>query len=147
TGEVLAQKGDKLDRKLLNKIIPYLEREEDKLGEDVKEPQEAVLDEPIRLQSIEVVDPTDPDGERTLKVIGNAGVEKNVSILQRRILWGRSAISSTGFMASVVQMIATIWVIGDSVRWANSCKISFASVFPVWSESCANGCRFKIHLA
>src|SRR5699024_8239142 len=78
TGEVLAQKGDKLDRKLLNKIIPYLEREEDKLGEDVKEPQEAVLDEPIRLQSIEVVDPTDPDGERTLKVIGNAGVEKNV---------------------------------------------------------------------
>src|SRR5699024_4859310 len=46
TGEVLAQKGDKLDRKLLNKIIPYLEREEDKLGEDVKEPQEAVLDEP-----------------------------------------------------------------------------------------------------
>src|SRR5699024_1191624 len=78
TGEVLAQKGDKLDRKLLNKIIPYLEREEDKLGEDVKEPQEAVLDELIRLQSIEVVDPTDPDGELTLQVFGNAGVEKNV---------------------------------------------------------------------
>src|SRR5699024_11218911 len=78
TGDVLAQKGHKLDSKLLNKIIPYLEREENKLGVDVKDPQEAVLDEPIRLQSIEVVDPTDPDGERTLKVIGNAGVEKNV---------------------------------------------------------------------
>src|SRR5699024_11162706 len=78
TGEVLAQKGDKLERKLLNKIIPYLEREEDKLGEEVLEPAEAGLEEPIRLQSIRVDDPTDPDGERTLKVIGNAAVETDV---------------------------------------------------------------------
>src|SRR5699024_8275039 len=33
TGEVLAQKGDKLERKLLNKIIPYLENQENMLGE------------------------------------------------------------------------------------------------------------------
>src|SRR5699024_11197149 len=37
TGEVLAQKGDKLDRKLLNKLSPYLDRDEDKLGEEVVE--------------------------------------------------------------------------------------------------------------
>ncbi|WP_164670669.1 DNA-directed RNA polymerase subunit beta [Virgibacillus doumboii] len=78
TGEVLAQKGDKLERKLLNKIIPYLENEEDKLGEKVLEPQEGVLEDPIHLQSIKIVDPTDPNGERELDVIGNGGVDTGV---------------------------------------------------------------------
>src|SRR5699024_2845367 len=49
TGEVLAQKGDKLERKLLDKLLPYLDREEDMLGEQVLEPDEAVLEEPIRI--------------------------------------------------------------------------------------------------
>ncbi|ASK61665.1 DNA-directed RNA polymerase subunit beta [Virgibacillus phasianinus] len=78
TGEVLAQKGDKLERKLLNKIIPYLEQEEDKAGEHEIEPQEGVLEDPIKLQTIKIVDPTDPSGERELNVIGNASVDKSV---------------------------------------------------------------------
>ncbi|AIF42040.1 DNA-directed RNA polymerase subunit beta [Virgibacillus sp. SK37] len=78
TGEVLAQKGDKLERKLLNKIIPYLEKEEDKLGERIAEPHEGVLDEQITLQSIKIVDPTDPSGEKELTVIGNADVDTSV---------------------------------------------------------------------
>ncbi|TFJ92882.1 DNA-directed RNA polymerase subunit beta [Lentibacillus salicampi] len=78
TGEVLAQKGDKLERKLLNKIIPYLENQEDMLGEKHVELSDGVLDEPIRLQSIKIIDPTDPDGERELNVIGNAGVDRAI---------------------------------------------------------------------
>ncbi|GAA0596948.1 DNA-directed RNA polymerase subunit beta [Virgibacillus siamensis] len=91
TGEVLAQKGDKLERKLLNKIIPYLEKEEDKIGEKVLEPAEGVLEDPIELQSIKIVDPTDPSGERSLNVIGNAGIDWDVkNIMPADIL---SAIS------------------------------------------------------
>ncbi|HLS08840.1 DNA-directed RNA polymerase subunit beta [Lentibacillus sp.] len=78
TGEVLAQKGDRLERKLLNKIIPYLENQENMLGEKQVEPNEGVLDEAIRLQSVKIIDPTDPDGERELEVIGNAHVDRNV---------------------------------------------------------------------
>ncbi len=78
TGEVLAQKGDKLERKLLDKIIPYLEKDEEKLGEKSVELQEGVLDDPILVQSIKIVDPTDPSGERELNVVGNAGVDRGV---------------------------------------------------------------------
>ncbi|WP_404450857.1 DNA-directed RNA polymerase subunit beta [Virgibacillus necropolis] len=78
TGEVLAQKGDKLERKLLNKIIPYLEQEDGKVGEQQVELQEGVLEDPIKLQTIKIVDPTDPSGERELNVIGNASVDRSI---------------------------------------------------------------------
>ncbi|MBT2217173.1 DNA-directed RNA polymerase subunit beta [Virgibacillus dakarensis] len=78
TGEVLAQKGDRLERKLLNKLIPHLEKEEGMLGEQTLEPHDGVLEDPIRVQSVKIVDPTDPSGERELHVIGNAGIEKAV---------------------------------------------------------------------
>ncbi|MBU5467996.1 DNA-directed RNA polymerase subunit beta [Virgibacillus sp. MSJ-26] len=78
TGEVLAQKGDKLERKLLNKIIPYLEQEEDKLGETIYELDEAVLEEPVHVQMVKIFDPTDPEGERVLNVIGNASIDSDV---------------------------------------------------------------------
>ncbi|OZU87238.1 DNA-directed RNA polymerase subunit beta [Virgibacillus indicus] len=78
TGEVLAQKGDKLERKLLNKLIPYFEREEEKLGERMLEPHDGVLEDQISLQSIKIVDPTDPAGERELNVIGNGSVDRSI---------------------------------------------------------------------
>jgi len=78
TGEVLAQEGEKIDRKLLNKLIPFLEKEEEKLGEESIELPSGILDEPIRFQSIKVVDPTDPEGERVLNVIGNADVADDI---------------------------------------------------------------------
>ncbi|MGY0694005.1 DNA-directed RNA polymerase subunit beta [Virgibacillus sp. FSP13] len=91
TGEVLAQKGDRLERKLLNKLLPYLEKEEDMLGEKILEPHDGVLEDPIRVQSVKIVDPTDPSGERELNIIGNAGIDKGVkNIMPADIL---SAIS------------------------------------------------------
>src|SRR5699024_1087785 len=47
TGEVLAKKGDKLERKLLNNLIPYLERSEHKVGEKIIEPEDGILEDPI----------------------------------------------------------------------------------------------------
>ncbi|HEY4600426.1 MAG TPA: DNA-directed RNA polymerase subunit beta [Cerasibacillus sp.] len=78
TGEVLAQKGDKLERKLLNKIIPHLENNDSLVGEKVLDSEEAILGEPVRLQSVKIIDPTDPSGERVLHVIGNGNIEANV---------------------------------------------------------------------
>ncbi|TQS76082.1 DNA-directed RNA polymerase subunit beta [Ornithinibacillus gellani] len=78
TGEVLAQKGDKLERKVLNRLIPYLEKETNKLGENYLELDEGILEEPIKLQTIKIMDPTDPEGERVLHVTGNAEVDSNI---------------------------------------------------------------------
>lgn len=78
TGEVLAQKGDKLERKLLNKLIPYLDDAENKLGEKAIDLQGSVLQDDIIVQSIKILDPTDPSGERVLNVVGNAGVDSGV---------------------------------------------------------------------
>jgi DNA-directed RNA polymerase subunit beta len=78
TGEVLAQKGDKLERKLLDKLIPYLDSADGKLGEKTVSLSGGVLEDDIIVQSIKIVDPTDPSGERELDIVGNAGVETEV---------------------------------------------------------------------
>jgi DNA-directed RNA polymerase subunit beta len=82
TGEVLGRKGDKIDRRLLNKLLPYLEGNEDGTsdiyGELILEPHEGVLEDPVRVQSVKIMDPSDKEGERTLNVIGNASVEKAI---------------------------------------------------------------------
>ncbi|QHE50682.1 DNA-directed RNA polymerase subunit beta [Pontibacillus sp. HMF3514] len=77
TGEVLANEGDKLDRRLLDKVLPYLSGQDENLGEADIEPQDGVLDEPIRIQSVKIIDPTDPEGEKTLNVISNGDVDND----------------------------------------------------------------------
>lgn len=81
TGEVLAQKGDKLDRRLLDKILPYLDGSNGKFGENILEPHDGVVQDQILVQTIKIVDPTDPEGERTLSVTGNATVDDSVKNL------------------------------------------------------------------
>lgn len=78
TGEVIAEKGAKLDRRLLDKVLPFLEQEENRLGETYLDPSEGVLDGQIRAQSVKIVDPTDPSGERELTVIGNGLVDSAI---------------------------------------------------------------------
>jgi DNA-directed RNA polymerase subunit beta len=78
TGEVLAQRGDKIDRKLLNRLMPLIENEGEKLGEKVIEPQDGVMDDEIPIQSVKIIDPTDPEGEKELTVIGNGAVDRKI---------------------------------------------------------------------
>ncbi|UOQ44627.1 DNA-directed RNA polymerase subunit beta [Halobacillus salinarum] len=78
TGEVIAEKGDKIDRRLLNRLIPHFDNEEANLSEQTLDPVDGVLEEPIQVQSVKIVDPTDPEGERSINVIGNANIDRNV---------------------------------------------------------------------
>ncbi|MFC7061814.1 DNA-directed RNA polymerase subunit beta [Halobacillus seohaensis] len=78
TGEVLAEKGAKIDRRLLDRLIPHFDNEEETTSERILEPSEGVLEEPIRVQSVKIVDPTDPEGERSINVIGNANIDHDV---------------------------------------------------------------------
>ncbi|MDN4076194.1 MULTISPECIES: DNA-directed RNA polymerase subunit beta [Fictibacillus] len=76
TGEVLAEAGTLLDRRTLDKILPYLENG---IGFRHVTPAGGVAeDQDIPLQSINIYAPDDADGERIIKVIGNANVEKSV---------------------------------------------------------------------
>ncbi|MBH0231764.1 DNA-directed RNA polymerase subunit beta [Halobacillus yeomjeoni] len=78
TGELIAEKGDKIDRRLLNKLIPHFDNEEGNLSEQSLDPVDGVLEEPIQVQSVKIVDPTDPEGERSINVIGNANIDRDV---------------------------------------------------------------------
>src|SRR5699024_12515495 len=74
TGEVIAEKGDKIDRKLLNKLIPSLEREENRLNEKNVTLYNGVTDVDASVQMIKNLDRSDSDGERELHVIGNNNI-------------------------------------------------------------------------
>jgi DNA-directed RNA polymerase subunit beta len=78
TGEVIARKGDKLERRLLDKILPYLEGNEENFGDQILEPFNGVLDDPVKIQVVKIYDPSDKDGERILNVIGNGYVEEPI---------------------------------------------------------------------
>jgi len=77
TGEVIAEKGDKINRKLLNKLITYLENEENPLGLETLTLQGVVEDE-VEVQLVKIMDPTDQEGERELHVVGNGHIEDDV---------------------------------------------------------------------
>ncbi|MBS4210532.1 DNA-directed RNA polymerase subunit beta [Bacillus sp. FJAT-50079] len=74
TGEIIAEAGVTLDRRTLDKIIPYLEK-----GTGFKTyPQHGgVLDGDIVVQSIKIYAPHD-DNEKVINVIGNAYVEDEI---------------------------------------------------------------------
>ncbi|WP_026678032.1 DNA-directed RNA polymerase subunit beta [Fictibacillus gelatini] len=76
TGEIIAEAGTLLDRRTLDKILPYLENG---VGFRKVTPIGGVTeDEEITLQSINIYSPDDIEGERIIKVIGNGNVDKTV---------------------------------------------------------------------
>ncbi|PEC48329.1 DNA-directed RNA polymerase subunit beta [Bacillus sp. AFS077874] len=74
TGEIIVEKGTTLDRRTLDRIIPFLEKN---IGEKVVHPAAGVLEDEITLQSIKIYAPVE-DGEQVIQVIGNANVSKSV---------------------------------------------------------------------
>ncbi len=76
TGEVIAEEGTLLDRRTLDRILPYLENN---VGfRDVRAAGGVVEDDDIQLQSIKIYAPDDQEGERIIRVIGNGMVEREV---------------------------------------------------------------------
>lgn len=75
TGEIIAESGTLLDRRNLDRIIPFLEK-----GIEFKtyNPSNGVVEEDILMQLIKIYAPNDAEGEKVINVIGNAYVEEQV---------------------------------------------------------------------
>ncbi len=74
TGEVLVEKGTVLDRRTLDKIIPYLENG---IGFRTLSQVGGVLEEDITVQSIKIYAPND-EAQKEINVISNAYVDEEV---------------------------------------------------------------------
>ncbi|UTE72861.1 DNA-directed RNA polymerase subunit beta [Rossellomorea marisflavi] len=77
TGEILAEKGTVLDRRALDKIIPYLE---EGIGFKTYQQNGGVLDDDILLQSVKIYSPND-EGEHEITVTSNAYVEEEIKYI------------------------------------------------------------------
>lgn len=76
TGEIIVEKGTILDRRTLDKILPYLEKG---VGFRTLSQAGGVLDGDITIQSIKIYAPNDED--KIINVISNANVEEEVKHL------------------------------------------------------------------
>ena len=74
TGEIICEKGTTLDRRTLDRILPYLEN---KIGFKSFSPAGGVVEEDITLQSIKIYAPNE-DGEKVINVIGNSNIEEAI---------------------------------------------------------------------
>ncbi|VDG17703.1 DNA-directed RNA polymerase subunit beta [Lactiplantibacillus mudanjiangensis] len=72
TGEVIAQKGDVIDKNVMAKLAPYLERDDFKTVTYTPS-DEAVVTNPMVLQVVKVYSVNDP--EKVVNVIGNANID------------------------------------------------------------------------
>jgi DNA-directed RNA polymerase subunit beta len=77
TGEILAEKGTVLDRRALDKVIPYLE---EGIGFKSYQQSGGVLEEDVLLQSIKIYSPNE-EGEQEINVISNAYVDEEVKYI------------------------------------------------------------------
>ncbi|RRK11695.1 DNA-directed RNA polymerase subunit beta [Lactiplantibacillus garii] len=72
TGEVIAQKGDVIDKNVMAKLAPYLERDDFKTITYTPS-DESVVTNPMVLQVVKVYSQNDP--EKVLNVIGNGNID------------------------------------------------------------------------
>ncbi|WP_220741016.1 DNA-directed RNA polymerase subunit beta [Leuconostoc miyukkimchii] len=74
SGEVIAEKGTTVDKTVMSKLSPFLEREDFKTTTYTPS-GDAVLEEPVVLQRIKIESPENP--EKTLLLIGNGHIDEN----------------------------------------------------------------------
>ncbi|KIV58235.1 DNA-directed RNA polymerase subunit beta [Aneurinibacillus migulanus] len=97
TGEIIAEAGQMLDRRLLDRIMPYLE---DNVGYVTVKPRGGVLEEDIRLQSINIFSPTE-DG-KVIKVTSNGVIDKKI-----KHITPADIISSINYFINLLHGIGT----------------------------------------
>ena len=98
TGEVLAEEGQILERRLLDRILPYLDKG---LNEVTYTPYGGILgDEPIKLQVVHIYAPGDEN--KVIKVIGNGNIDKSVR-----------HITPADIIASINYFLNLLYGIGD----------------------------------
>ncbi|GAK04720.1 LOW QUALITY PROTEIN: DNA-directed RNA polymerase beta subunit [Geomicrobium sp. JCM 19037] len=76
TGEVIAEEGTQIDRRTLDRLMPYIEND---LGLKTYTVADGVVeDADINVQSIKIYAPNDPEGEQTIQVISNGVIDKSI---------------------------------------------------------------------
>ncbi|MBM4764949.1 DNA-directed RNA polymerase subunit beta [Bacillus sp. B15-48] len=99
TGEIIAEKGVTLDRRTLDKILPYLQVN---VGYETHKPYGGVVEEDIPLQSIKIYAPNDED-EKVINIIGNANVEEQVK-----------NITAADIISSISYFFNLLYGVGDT---------------------------------
>ena len=72
TGEIIVNKGDVIDKKVMDKLAPYLDREDFKTV-TYQPSEEGVVQDPMTLQVIKVYSANDP--EKVINMIGNGNID------------------------------------------------------------------------
>lgn len=76
TGEVIAEEGSLIDRRTLDRLLPYFEND---LGFKTYTVADGVVeDTDITVQSIKIYAPNDPEGEQTIQVISNGEIDRSI---------------------------------------------------------------------
>lgn len=77
TGEILVEKGTVLDRRTLDKILPYLEDSSKGIGYRTLSQVGGVLEDDVTIQSIKIYAPKD-EAQKEINVISNAYIDEEV---------------------------------------------------------------------
>ena len=99
TGEIIAEKGTLLDRRTLDKLIPYLEKG---AGFKTYNNNGGVLEEDITVQTIKIYAPHD-DEEKEINVIGNSFIEEEIK-----------NITPADIIASISYFFDLLYGVGDT---------------------------------
>ncbi|MBJ7911898.1 DNA-directed RNA polymerase subunit beta [Bacillus anthracis] len=99
TGEILAAEGTILDRRTLDRILPYLEKN---IGFKTAKPMGGVVEGDVELQSIKIYAP-ESEGERVINVIGNANITRDVK-----------HITPGDILASISYFFNLLYKVGDT---------------------------------
>ncbi|WP_019244369.1 MULTISPECIES: DNA-directed RNA polymerase subunit beta [Bacillus] len=75
TGEIIVEKGTLLDRRNLDRILPYLEAG---TGFKTFKPFGGVVEDDVLLQSIKIYSPAETEGEKEINIIGNANIVEEI---------------------------------------------------------------------
>lgn len=100
TGEIIAEKGTVLDRRELDKLIPYLEKG---TGFKTFNNQGGVLDEDVTVQTIKIFAPQQDDDEKEINVIGNSFIEPKIK-----------NITPADIIASISYFFDLLYNVGDT---------------------------------
>ncbi|MGG2057095.1 DNA-directed RNA polymerase subunit beta [Lysinibacillus pakistanensis] len=77
TGEILVEKGTVLDRRTLDKILPFLEDSSKGIGYRTLSQVGGVLEDDVTIQSIKIYAPKD-EAQKEINIIGNAYIDEEV---------------------------------------------------------------------
>lgn len=99
TGEIIAEAGQTLDRRLLDQVLPYIEKGIGRL--EYRVTSGLTEDENIPLQTVSIFSPA--EDAKVVKVIGNAQVDKNVK-----------NITPADIIASINYFMNLLYGVGDT---------------------------------